>query len=338
MFRKKNGRELNGYMKLSVIIVSYNEEKYLSQAIESVLQQNISDMEIIIGDDGSCDESLNIIKKYAKQQNNISYFVMERKENDIFVPSYRVSNVIKRALSIAKGEYIICLSGDDYFNDSNALKKQLDFLMNDITKKYSACITNFRKVWDDGQEELMRQVKLPEELYWSGSYIHLSCFMFRKEVYEQNKLLERFCDDTGLEYSLIKCGKWKYLNDVAFSYRQRDKSIMHEADILELSIIELLLYQDILNKYKKENYSRSRFFRPLKYVFDNRRQLNDEKYRKYVLDASKYQNNIIDRIKKYDEGTFIQKIRFHIELRWSQFLAKMYSYVRYIYAWKENNK
>ena len=100
-------------MKLSVIIISYNEEQYLKQSIESVLRQDIADMEIIIGDDGSSDNSLSIIKEYARQQ-NVNYFVMDRKESDIFVPSYRVSNVIKRAFSLAKGEYIAFVDSDDF--------------------------------------------------------------------------------------------------------------------------------------------------------------------------------------------------------------------------------
>ena len=99
-------------MKLSIIILSYNESRFLEKAVGSCLDQDYDDYEIIIGDDGSDDGSVDIIKRYA-ETNNIKYFVMERNAK-YYIPSIRVSDIIKRALEIADGQYVCVLSGDDF--------------------------------------------------------------------------------------------------------------------------------------------------------------------------------------------------------------------------------
>lgn len=57
--------------KVSVIMPFYNEEKYLDLAIQSVINQTLKDIEIICVNDGSTDNSLNIVKKYALDDNRI---------------------------------------------------------------------------------------------------------------------------------------------------------------------------------------------------------------------------------------------------------------------------
>ena len=85
-------------MKLSIVIVSYNEKEYLPEAIESCLNQDCDfPFEIIIGDDGSDDGSIELIKQYQScYPDKIRYFVMDRPESKDIIPALRVSNVIKR--------------------------------------------------------------------------------------------------------------------------------------------------------------------------------------------------------------------------------------------------
>lgn len=58
-------------MKLSVIVPMYNSEKYISRCIESIINQDMEDMEIILIDDGSTDNTKNIVQKYACKYENI---------------------------------------------------------------------------------------------------------------------------------------------------------------------------------------------------------------------------------------------------------------------------
>ena len=91
--------------KISVLIPIYNVEKYLAECLESIINQTYSDLEIICINDGSTDNSLSIINKYAKLDDRI---VLLDKENSGYGDS------MNRGLSIAKGEYISIVESDDF--------------------------------------------------------------------------------------------------------------------------------------------------------------------------------------------------------------------------------
>ena len=280
-------------MKLSIIIVSYNESRFLEKAVGSCLDQDYDDYEIIIGDDGSDDGSVDIIKRYA-ETNNIKYFVMERNAK-YYIPSIRVSDIIKRALEIADGQYVCVLSGDDFFVDMGRFREHTEFL--DTHSAYSAVYSKYEEYHEKSRRSNAAGSYCNwRSLFWSGMYAHISCFTFRKKIYEDNQLLDKMCDDTGLTYSIAIAGKWHTLPSVTMAYRQRDGSIMHKADKLELSIIELMLLQDVLNKKKMISGSLSRYYKPLSYCMKRRTHLKEEKYHKYIEACNGYDNNILKEI------------------------------------------
>ena len=184
-------------MQLSLIIISYNEREYLPQAIESCLNQEIEDSEIIIADDGSNDGSAEIIQQYAAQYpDKIRYLIHDR--SDVvpgkIIPSIRVSNGIKRAMKIARGKYCRIMAGDDYLLPGSFSADAVAFL--DKHPAYSAYVGAFEKVWED-RPKLVCRASRPASLYWTGDYLHLSAFVFRTSLIDGG-LLSRFCDDTGL--------------------------------------------------------------------------------------------------------------------------------------------
>jgi len=105
---------------VSVIIPIYNGEKYLSQAVDSVIEQTHENFEIIIVDDCSIDYSNSIASKYV--HNFPEKVFLLRNTKNIGVAKSR--NI---ALEHATGDYIAFLDSDDYF-ESNKLKEQIDFL------------------------------------------------------------------------------------------------------------------------------------------------------------------------------------------------------------------
>ncbi len=298
-------------MKLSVIIVSYNEKEYLRDAIDSCLQQVCDfEYEIIIGDDGSKDGSIEIVKEYENNYpSKVRYFIMDRNHEDDVIPSLRVSNVIKRAMQMSKGEYITLLSGDDLFVDMYKFDKQISFL--DKNKEYVSCYTGYKKFWNDGKEEQLCIARnVSRVTFWSKCYVHISSFVFRREV--EKYLLDRFCDDTGLIYSIFRCGKSIQIPDISFGYRQRDASIIHNSDDLELNIMELALLQDIKNKKGYMYSSLARFSQPLKYVYKHRKKLNEKKYLKYIKDCENYEHNYLGKMNNYDKLNFGEKFQLNL--------------------------
>jgi len=90
---------------VSVLMTAYNREKYIAEAIESVLASTHSDWELIIVDDGSVDKTVEIAKSYQSKDSRISVYVNEKNLGD-----YPNRN---KAASYAKGEYIKYLDSDD---------------------------------------------------------------------------------------------------------------------------------------------------------------------------------------------------------------------------------
>lgn len=90
--------------KVSIIIPIYNVEKYLSQCLESIANQTLKDIEIICIDDGSTDNSLNILNEY---KNKDKRFVILTQHNE------GAANARTKGMKIAKGEYIGFVDSDD---------------------------------------------------------------------------------------------------------------------------------------------------------------------------------------------------------------------------------
>ena len=91
--------------KVSVVIPVYNVERYLRQCLDSVINQTLKEIEIIIVNDGSKDSSLSIIKEYAAADNRIT--VIDK-------PNGGYGESMNRGFDKATGEYIGIIESDDY--------------------------------------------------------------------------------------------------------------------------------------------------------------------------------------------------------------------------------
>jgi len=89
---------------ISVIIPAYNHEKFICAAVDSVLGQTVSDLELIVVDDGSTDKTGQIVKGYTDQR--LSYYHQENQD---------AYNTINRGLDLAKGRFVAILNSDDVY-------------------------------------------------------------------------------------------------------------------------------------------------------------------------------------------------------------------------------
>ena len=104
-------------MLISVIIPVYNVEKYLSQCLDSVINQTYKNLEIICVDDSSTDNSLEILKEYAQKDTRIKIIKNEK--------NLGLGLTRNEGVKVAKGEYIHFLDSDDWMN-LNAYEKLFD--------------------------------------------------------------------------------------------------------------------------------------------------------------------------------------------------------------------
>lgn len=270
-------------------------------------------MEIIICDDGSNDGSIELIKKYSRQYPKlIKYYIVDRdktlKGSDV-IASLRASNLVKIGLKIAKGEYNIAISGDDYFINEKILQKQYTFLKNN--PKYIACYSNFKWLNSDGSCFETDHYNLSKPVFWAIFYSHLSSFMFHKKCKEN--LLNRISDDVGMIYSIILSGKIVNFGNTSFVYNCRKESITQSYRHLEGNVGEILLFQDILN-YKKYLGTYSRFYISLNNIYLNRKELKNKYYKKYLYVSKKENNDVLNLVAEYDSNNFVKKAKLKLIL------------------------
>lgn len=135
---------------VSVIMPTYNHERYIRQALDSVLMQVIPfSMEILIGDDCSTDGTLSIVNEYKTKYPDIIRVFAHPENIGATRNAYEL-------LTHAQGKYLATLEGDDFWTDPYKLQKQIDFL--ESSPQYIGCTHFFSIVDEEGR--LLRNQKL----------------------------------------------------------------------------------------------------------------------------------------------------------------------------------
>lgn len=129
--------------KVSVLIATYNRANLISRAIQSVLEQTLKDLEVIVADDGSTDNVAEVVKEWQARDSRIKYTRSEHVG--------RISKISNFGLREAKGEYIAILDDDDYWATPDKLKKQAEFL--DKNSEYVGCGGGYIVIDENGKEK-----------------------------------------------------------------------------------------------------------------------------------------------------------------------------------------
>jgi glycosyltransferase involved in cell wall biosynthesis len=133
-------------MKLSVAMITYNHERFVAQAIESVLAQKVNfDYEIVIGEDCSSDGTRPIILEFQKRY----------PERIKLLPSERNIGAIRnfeRTITACRGQYVAFLEGDDYWTSPAKLQRQVNLLDANIDR--AICCHRVRFCREAGSENL----------------------------------------------------------------------------------------------------------------------------------------------------------------------------------------
>ena len=129
--------------EVSIIVPIYNAEKYMEKCIDSILNQTLNDIEVILVNDGSSDNSATIADNYAK--NDLRVRVIHQRNSG---PSVARNNGIK----LATGKYIGFVDSDDYIE--NTMYERLFNIANDNQVQVAMC--NYREIrtYDNRKEEV----------------------------------------------------------------------------------------------------------------------------------------------------------------------------------------
>ena len=107
---------------ISVAVITYNQEKTIAQALDSILCQNGDlELEVVIGEDASTDGTLTICQDYAARYPKTVKLLSSE-------PNVGIMGNFARTVKACTGDYLAILAGDDYWCDDHKLQKQLDFM------------------------------------------------------------------------------------------------------------------------------------------------------------------------------------------------------------------
>ena len=189
----------------------YNVEKYVAEAIESILNQTFADFELIILDDCSTDKTAEIVKKYSDER-----IIYHKSEQNL-----GLVDTLNVGLKLAKGEFIARMDGDD-ISLPTRLEKQVRFL--DENPDIILCSVGMElfgmenTVWI--RENNPEDVKITMMLY--SPILHASS-VFRKKVFLNNNLIYRTeafpAEDYDLWSRAVFFGKMVNIPEVLYKYR-----------------------------------------------------------------------------------------------------------------------
>ena len=200
--------------KVSVIIPCYNQGKYVSDAINSVLAQTYKDIEIVIVNDGSTDNSNEIIKTFADKYKNILFFDENKNKG--------VINARNMAIEAANGEYILPLDADDTI-EPTYIEKAVKILNENPNIGIVYCKARMfgikNKYWD------LKDFDKSNILY--DNCIFCSALFRKKDFIKVGKYKDYMlygCEDYDLWLSFIEQGFDVYrIDEILFNYRQYEE-------------------------------------------------------------------------------------------------------------------
>lgn len=230
-------------MKISVVIPVYNGEKYIENTVYSVLKQPYRNIEIIIIDDGSIDNTQNVLKDIQIEDSRI--FIM-RQENA------GVSEARNKGMNVATGDYITFLDADDIWVN--------DFLTKDVISEIER--DNYDMIsfaYYDGNEKLSRVKLIDRERKIENNpknnmgehYRHMSSYFYRRKFLKNIGAFwyGKRCEDERFRLnSVYKASKILYCPAMNFIYRNNNQSITHQGNRKQ-GIIEAL---EVYKRWEKE--------------------------------------------------------------------------------------
>lgn len=309
-------------ISVTIIIPVYNGEEYLEQCIQSVFNQTLKEIELICVDDGSVDNSVQIIQKYAEKDKRISLF---QQKNQGPGPARNF------ALKHAKGKFVAFLDADDYYLDADALEK----MVRACEERNVFVCASLRKTLINGnemEEDLFQKSDINKLLNYIDFQMdyHYQSYLFHREFLLKNQCYfpdyYRYEDPVFLPEILLKAEKFTVVDTHLYCYRMplvstrfsfektcdllngiRDNlyfSIQHGLEILFKNTLYRLEYEYINIILKNISTNHLEIIHSLLQINQMVcKQMKDEAYiihplRGILLCTTGYEKNLLEKLQK----------------------------------------
>lgn len=248
--------------KISIILPVYNTEKYLNRCFKSILKQTFDSYDVIVINDGSTDNSLQIIKKFAKQNPKIKFFTQLNKG---------LSSARNLGMEKSNADYILFVDSDDSIN-KNTLEELYTLAIKD-----DSCISMTRFRWLTQKGLVIKKEpsylgysneKIFKELVSSKIPTSTCSRLFKKELFTNNNIffpIGLYFEEIATIYKLHyfakkisfsnKCHYNYYFNEGSIS---NTISIKHISDMFKvlISVEKFLVKETIWDLYKDDFYTK----------------------------------------------------------------------------------
>lgn len=261
---------------VSIVVACYNHEKYIKVAIESIVNQTYKNIELIVIDDGSKDNSVKVIQE------------LEDKYNFIFIhrPNKGLSATLNEGIKLSKGKYFCaCASDDIYMLDK--IEKQVEFM--ELNPQYGMCYGKIIEFDDTGYKE-KREIKnaksgwIFDDLLMCKFFIPAITFMIKKEIFDCIGIYDEtlFIEDYDMWLRISNKYQIGFCNEYLAYYRRHETNMSKQA---------LRMYQaqkEIFNKWS--NYSTINSAKKYWYInwFNRLARYNKIEALKYLFFSLKY--------------------------------------------------
>lgn len=210
--------------KISIIMPVYNAGEYIKEAIESVQKQSISELEIICINDGSEDDSLQIIEEYKKDDHRIICVTTENQG------AGKARNL---GISLAKGEYIFFLDPDDYLYSDDVLEKLYNLAEENhvLISGGNCCIDKEGELVVEGEARIynfeqdgMVEYKDYQADYYYWRFLYNRIMLVKNQIYFPD--YRRYQDPPFMVKTMSLCGKLMATKDMVYCYRKTGKPMV----------------------------------------------------------------------------------------------------------------
>ncbi len=248
-----------------VCMLAYNHGKFIKEAVDSVVNQSLfQSLTLIISNDASTDDTQTVISEFERFENVIIY---NHSKNLGITKNAKF--LYSKALEL-NPKYIATLEGDDYWNDSDKLKKQYEFLEEELHSDVVMACGNFREFDQENglineSNIVFNQVKTnwiqlePNNILtnWKTKYL---TYLIRSEAFKElNFKKYKYLVDYILIYELNKRGKIYFLNETLGVYRRHKSGNFGKVDELKRNQIELRIYRSILKHNLTDDFIWSKY-------------------------------------------------------------------------------
>jgi glycosyltransferase involved in cell wall biosynthesis len=205
---------------VSVLVVTYNHERFLRQALDSALAQQLPQhFEILVSEDCSTDGTRAIVQEYADRHPHLVRLLLSER-------NLHSNEVVARGFRAARGRYVALLDGDDYWTSDDKLRAQVAFL--DARRDVTICFHNVEVV-DERSQSSGRLWNAPGQPEMSGlhellrgNFMATSSVVYRRAaVAEVPAWYDRFfpVTDWPLHVLYARVGRIGYLDRTLGAYR-----------------------------------------------------------------------------------------------------------------------